>query len=296
MRIGVLLMPTDPWPQTVARARQLEALGFHHLWSYDHLSWQRFRDQPWFAALPWLTGIAVATIRIRIGTMVASPTFRHPVPFAKELMTLDHVSAGRLTVGVGAGGTGFDATVLGKPVLTPGERAARLGDFVEVLDGMLRNDRYSTANPRYPVDEARMIPGCVQRPRVPLAIAAAGRKTLAVAARYGDAWISEGGTRGPNPTPADVEDAARAQSRQLDESCRELGRDPTALDRVFLVSNRVERPLASLDAFADFRQRCAALGFTDLVVPDPRPGDELFDDDPAVLEAVAREFLGSSGP
>jgi len=74
--------------------------------------------------------VAAVTSRIRLGTWVASPNYRHPVPFAKELMTLDDVSSGRLTLGVGAGGTGWDADVLAEPRPTPGERVERLGAFV----------------------------------------------------------------------------------------------------------------------------------------------------------------------
>src|ERR1041384_674352 len=103
MRLGVLLLPTDPWASSVARARHLEGLGYAHLWTYDHLSWRRYREEPWHAAVPWLTGLAGVTQRVRLGTMVASPTFRHPVTFAKELLTLDHISGGRFTLGVGAG-------------------------------------------------------------------------------------------------------------------------------------------------------------------------------------------------
>src|SRR5919112_816741 len=138
MRIGVLMLPTDPWPDTVARARHLEELGYASLWTYDHLTWRRYREKPWFAALPWLTGVAASTSRIRLGTMVASPNFRHPVTLAKEAMTLDHVSGGRVILGVGAGGTGFDAEVFKQPVLSPGERASRLAEFVELLDRLLR--------------------------------------------------------------------------------------------------------------------------------------------------------------
>ncbi len=97
MRIGVLLLPTDPWPVTVQRVRTVEALGYDHLWTYDHLSWRRYRDRAWHAAIPWLTGVAGVTSRIRLGTMVASPNFRHPVTLAKDAMTLDNVSNGRVT-------------------------------------------------------------------------------------------------------------------------------------------------------------------------------------------------------
>ena len=113
------MLPTDPWSETVARARHLEALGYDHLWTYDHLSWRRYRERTWFGAIPWLTGIAAATDRIRLGPLVSSPNFRHPVTLAKDAMTLDHVSGGRLILGVGAGGLGFDSTVLGAEPLTP---------------------------------------------------------------------------------------------------------------------------------------------------------------------------------
>ena len=84
MRIGVVMLPADPWPQARTRAQHLESLGFDHLWTYDHLSWRRFRDGPWFGAIPWLTGVATATSRIGLGTLVASPNFRHPVTLAKD--------------------------------------------------------------------------------------------------------------------------------------------------------------------------------------------------------------------
>src|SRR3954468_20453394 len=138
MRVGVLLLPTDPWPVALEQARRVEALGYDHLWTYDHLSWRRYRDHPWFNAVPWLTGIAAATSRVRVGTMVAAPTLRHPLPFAQELATLDHVANGRLTVGLGTGGSGFDATVLGTGELAPAARVARFAEFVYVLDRLLR--------------------------------------------------------------------------------------------------------------------------------------------------------------
>lgn len=139
MRVGVLLLPTDPWDETVAHVQKLEELGYDHLWTYDHLSWRRYRDRPWHAAIPWLTGLAGVTERIRLGTMVSSPNFRHPVTLAKEAMTLDHVSAGRFTLGIGAGGLGFDTAIFVEGEPSAGERASRLAEFVDVVDGLLRH-------------------------------------------------------------------------------------------------------------------------------------------------------------
>jgi alkanesulfonate monooxygenase SsuD/methylene tetrahydromethanopterin reductase-like flavin-dependent oxidoreductase (luciferase family) len=266
------MLPTDPWPETVARARELEDMGYDHIWTYDHLSWRRYRERDWHAAVPWLTGIAAATGRIRVGTMVSSPNFRHPVTLAKEAMTLDHVSGGRLTLGIGAGGTGFDATVLGGEVLQARVRAARLSEFVEVVGGLLATPRFSYAGDFYTVEDARMIPGCVQRPRVPVAVAAGGRRTLEIVARHGDAWITEG----PMPT-------VRKQAALLDEHCARLGR---AVSRRIYLADDDERPLASVDAFVDHVGQLRAMGFTDLVFHHPRPDDPVWTDDPAMVERI----------
>lgn len=284
MRLGLLVIPTDPWDQAVARARQIEDMGFHHLWTYDHLSWRRFRDEPWFGALTWLAGIAACTRTIRLGTMVTSPNFRQPVVLAKEAMTIDHISHGRLTLGVGAGGTGYDATVLGDGVLTPGQRAARLGDFVEVLDGLLCNAEYSGSNDHYVVSDARMVPGCVQRPRLPLWIAAGGPRTMRLAATYGDGWIMDASA----PDREQLQDMTREHLRMLNAASDRSGRDVSS--RVMLVSNAFGRPLADVDTFVRFYEWCAGLGFTDLVMHDPRHDDPLWNDDPKVLEQIAARF------
>ncbi|MEV6928945.1 LLM class flavin-dependent oxidoreductase [Dactylosporangium sp. NPDC051485] len=291
MRIGVLLLPADPWAQSVQRARHLEALGFHHLWTYDHLSWRRYRDLPWHAAIPWLTGLAGVTERVGLGTMVASPNYRHPVTLAKEAMTLDHVSAGRVILGVGAGGTGFDATVLGGEAPSPRERTDRFTEFVEVLDGLLGAPSYNHRGRFYGAEEARMIPGSVQRPRLPLAVAAAGPRALDLTARLGDAWITYGDPGAEDQSAAATEAAVRRQAARLDERCAALGRDPGSLRRYFLIGNTDERPLASVDAFEDFAGRYAELGFTDLVFHDPRPGDPVLTEDPAVVDAIAERLL-----
>src|SRR5712691_6295579 len=100
MRIGVLILPDFRWSTAQNAWRRAEELGFAHAWTYDHLAWRTLRDAPWFAALPTLTAAASVTTTIRLGTLVASANFRHPVAFAKELMTLDDISGGRLTVGL----------------------------------------------------------------------------------------------------------------------------------------------------------------------------------------------------
>lgn len=103
LRLSTVILPVDRWHEGGrATWQRAEELGFHTAYTYDHLSWRTFRDGPWFGALPTLTAAATATERLRLGTLVTSPNFRHPVTLAKELISLDDVSGGRVTLGIGA--------------------------------------------------------------------------------------------------------------------------------------------------------------------------------------------------
>jgi alkanesulfonate monooxygenase SsuD/methylene tetrahydromethanopterin reductase-like flavin-dependent oxidoreductase (luciferase family) len=291
VRFGVVMLPTDPWPETLERARRIEALGYDHLWTYDHLSWRRYRGRAWFAAIPWLTGIAAATSRIRLGTMVSSPNMRNPVTLAQEAVTLDHVSGGRAILGVGAGGVGFDSTVFGAEPLPPGALVARLAEFVELLERLFAEPTVSHAGTYYTVNEACIRPAAIQVPRVPVAIAAGGPKAIAVAARFGDAWITFGDARHDDRSAAGTDRIVRNQLRQLDDACAAIGRDPATIDRIFMIGNGEARPLASTATFDEFVARYSALGFTDLVFHHPRLDDPEWDEPVAIVDAIATEVL-----
>lgn len=291
MRIGVVLMPTDPWPTTVADAQRIEALGYDHLWVYDHLSWQRYRDRPWHATYPWLTGVAAATERIRLGTLVSNPNIRHPLVLAKDAMTIDHISDGRLTIGLGAGGVGFDATALGQAPLDPRQRIDRLDEYVRVFDGLLRGDLEDHAGEYIVVEGARMLPGCMQSPRVPIAVAAGGKRALAIAAGFGDAWVTTGDTVTGDRTVEGTLRAVAQQIARLEEACAAIDRDPTEIDRIHLSGHTEINPLAGIDAFDDIVGRFGELGFTDFVFHHPRADDEQWNDDPVIVEQIAERHL-----
>jgi alkanesulfonate monooxygenase SsuD/methylene tetrahydromethanopterin reductase-like flavin-dependent oxidoreductase (luciferase family) len=138
MKLGVLILPEFPWSEAQSVWQRAETLGFDHAWTYDHLTWRSFRNQAWYAAVPTLTAAALATKTIRLGTLVASPNFRHPLPFANVLITLDDISDGRLTLGSGAGGSGWDATMLNEEAWSRRERAERFAEFVKLTDLLLR--------------------------------------------------------------------------------------------------------------------------------------------------------------
>lgn len=297
LRLSTVILPVHRWHDGGReRWQRAEELGFHTAYTYDHLSWREpFRDGPWFGALPTLTAAASATSRLRLGTLVTSPNFRHPVTLAKELLSLDDISEGRLTLGVGAGGNGFDATALGQEQWTPRERADRFGEFVPLLDRLLRDPVVSYDGTFYSATEVRGIPGCVQRPRLPFAVAATGPRGLLLAGRYGQAWVTTGDPRvSEKGTPAESLQAVRDQIVRLGTACAQTGRDPSELGKVLLTGFTPGKPLESVDAFVDFAGKHAEAGITEIVLHWPIR-DSRFDTDESVFERIATEALPQLG-
>ncbi|KAF4406037.1 LLM class flavin-dependent oxidoreductase [Streptomyces lycii] len=295
-RLSTVILPVRRWHEGGGEVwRRAEELGFHTAYTYDHLSWRTFRDGPWFGALPTLTAAAAATRRMRLGTLVTSPNFRHPVTLAKELISLDDISGGRVTLGIGAGGTGFDATALGRDPWSPRERADRFGEFTALLDRLLSEDVVSYEGDFYSAHEVRNIPGCVQRPRLPFAVAATGPRGLRLAARHGQAWVTTGDPKVfETGTPDESLAAIRRQTERLADACAEVERDPAELDRILLTGFTPDRPLDSVEAFRDFAGRHAELGFTEIVLHWPIQ-DSLFAADEKIFERIAMEGLARSG-
>ncbi|MFG2369885.1 LLM class flavin-dependent oxidoreductase [Streptomyces sp. NPDC048504] len=294
LRLSTVILPYRRWHEGGRSSWQrAEELGFHTAYTYDHLSWRSFRDGPWFGAIPTLTAAAGVTEQMRLGTLVTSPNFRHPVTLAKELISLDDISSGRITLGIGAGGNGFDATVLGQEAWTPKERADRFGEFLPLLDRLLTEGAVTERGTFYAAEEARNIPGCVQQPRLPFAVAATGPRGLRLAARYGQAWVTTGDPKlYETGTPEQSLEATRGQVGQLDKACAELGRDLAELDKILLTGFTPDRnrPLESVDAFVEFAGRHRELGFTEIVIHWPIP-DSDFTADQAVFERIATEAL-----
>ncbi|QIB44796.1 LLM class flavin-dependent oxidoreductase [Streptomyces aureoverticillatus] len=295
LRLSTVILPVRRWHEGgKERWQRAEDLGFHTAYTYDHLSWRTFRDGPWFGAVPTLTAAAAATERIRIGTLVTSPNFRHPVTLAKELITLDDVSNGRVTLGIGAGGNGFDAGTLRRAdeePWTPRERADHFGEFLPLLDRLLTEDSVTYEGERYAAYEARNIPGCVQRPRLPFAVAATGPRGLRLAARHGQAWVTTGDPKiSETGTPEQSLEAIRGQIGKLGAACAEIDRDVDELGKILLTGFSPDRPLDSFDAFVDFAGRHAELGIDEIVLHWPLPGTD-FAADEKVFERIATEAL-----
>jgi alkanesulfonate monooxygenase SsuD/methylene tetrahydromethanopterin reductase-like flavin-dependent oxidoreductase (luciferase family) len=285
MRIGIVILPDERWSVAGRRWQRAEEYGFDHAWTYDHLGWRDLVDGPWFDSVPTLTAAAMVTRRIRLGTYVASPNFRHPVSFTRAVTAIDDISQGRLMLGIGAGGIGFDSAVLGAPELRPRERVDRFAEFLELLDALLRGDRVTWSGSYFSAVDARSTPGPVQKPRPPVVVAANGPRTMALAAKYGDGWVTYG-----QPADGQSQEAWWATvatlAERFDAILTDSGRSGDSVSRFLDLDSAPVFSMSSPDAFSDAVGRAAALGFTDVVTHWPR-ADSWYAGDEKVLETVA---------
>jgi alkanesulfonate monooxygenase SsuD/methylene tetrahydromethanopterin reductase-like flavin-dependent oxidoreductase (luciferase family) len=291
LRHGVVILPEHRWSEAAPLWRAAEDLGFDHAWTYDHLMWRWLRESTWFSCLPTLTAAAAVTSRIGLGMLVATPSFRHPVPFAKELMTLDDISGGRLVAGIGSGAGGFDDDVLDSPELAGRRRADRFAEFVELTDRLLREPVTDHQGEFYTAREAHLHPGCLQDPRVPFAIAATGPRGMRLAATYADIWVTAGPPADFGAQPyAEALPGIGEQFERFTQACLEVGRDPDTVRRLVLTGSAVGGVLDSAGAYADASGRLAELGATDVVVHWPRP-EFPYEGRPQVMEEIAATVL-----
>lgn len=283
VRVGIVILPEYRWPLAEQKWRAAESYGFDHAWTYDHIGWRSLVDGPWFDAVPTLTAAATVTRRIRLGTLVASPNFRHPVPFARSLLALDDISSGRLLFGVGSGGVGgYDNYVLGGQPLEPRPRVDRFAEFVAQLDSLLTNESTSLAGRYYTSVDARSAPGCAQHPRVPFVVAANGPRSMRLAARFGQGWVTTGkGGETIEDWWAGIADLAK---KFADTPGSE------GLDRYLSLDAAPVFSLSSVEYFREAAGRAAELGFTDIVAHWPRE-EGVYAGRLSTLERVVRDVL-----
>jgi alkanesulfonate monooxygenase SsuD/methylene tetrahydromethanopterin reductase-like flavin-dependent oxidoreductase (luciferase family) len=210
------------------------------------------------------------------------------VPFAKELATVDDISHGRFTLGVGSGGTGFDASVLGQPAYSPRQRHERFAEFVTDLDLLLRHEKpgaggFDIAGDWYTAVDARMVGRPAQSPRLPFVIAANGPKGLRLVAEHGAGWVTTGAD---GAVGEEWWSAVAGLVNRLDDTLAAAGRDSGSLDRHLSLDSGGAYSLQSVGAFDDAVGRAAELGFTDVISHWPRP-DGIYAGSESVLDDIA---------
>ena len=292
LRVGVLVVQNLPWPRWRERVLEVEELGYDGVYVWDHLVHRTQEPtDPLFDGLTVLAAAAEFTSRLRLGTLVASPTIRHPVLLAKQAMTIDNVSGGRVELGIGAAGVLLDYEVLGLEPWSKAEQVERFRSTVETVDATLRGaTSYSGAYGSG--TGVTMAPGSVQSPRLPLTLAAHGPRTLAIAGRYADCW----NTVTTRDLPADeVLALVVSRTQLLEQAAEEAGRDPASIRRSVLIGSDAWPALASPKAFRDAVLRYREVGVTEVVLVHPDHPAEVKvahgEAAPGIVRRIAEEVL-----
>ena len=210
------------WDQLVDRVRFAEQAGFTGAWVFDHFkALYGPPDGPCLEAWTLLAALAASTTTIRLGALVTGVTYRHPSVLAAEAVTVDHVSGGRLELGIGAAWFAQEHEELGIDFPPPGERLTRLDEALHVIALLMGEGEATFAGRYHRLDKARYRPLPVQWPHPPFWVGGGGeRRLLPIAARCADVWHGFG----------PVGELAR-KSRLLDELCEKAGRDPAHVAR-----------------------------------------------------------------
>lgn len=258
------------WREILQRTQTAEELGFDGAWMFDH-----FRpisgDQhgPCLESWTLLAALAASTSRIRLGTLVTGMTYRHPSVLASEAITVDHVSSGRVELGVGAAWFEGEHRQLGLPFPTTKERAERLEEGLELMRLLMTSDDVTYEGTHYQLKSATYHPRPVQKPHPPIWIGAAGERVmLPIVARQADVWHHSGPL-----------DEMRRKSAIVDGLAMDAGRDPSVIGRAGSI-----RLADSWDEIRRTSQGLREAGFGYLV--GVWPPDGLFR-----VETFARELL-----
>lgn len=265
------------WAETRDRWLWFERLGFESLWFTDHFVRTARPESPYFEAWTLLSALAPMVTRPRLGVLVSSNTFRHPALLAKQAVTLDHISGGRLELGLGAGWFADEHEMFGIDFPPTKELVDRYEEALELIDGYLRHDTFSYDGEHYQMREAPNRPPPVQQPRIPLMLGAHQRRMIGIAARFADTWNTRG-------TPDEV----RERNERLDEACAAIGRDPASIKRslLYVIAQMPdEHPWASIDAFEDYVGRFGEAGVREFIFQPPEP--EQYD----MVERIARDVM-----
>ena len=226
VRFGVQTAPQDTTYEAIEGVwKEADALGYDSAFVFDHFI-PIFSDPsgPCLEGWTLLAALAARTERVRVGVLVTGNTYRHPAVLAKMAATVDHVSHGRLILGLGAGWFELEHTAYGIPFSTAGGRARQLVEAVEVIKLLFKQQRSTFTGKHYHLQDAPFEPKGIQRPHPPILIGGMGPKVIQpLAARHADIWhffVRAGGA-----------EEARRVCADFDGICRRVGRDPAEVEK-----------------------------------------------------------------
>ncbi len=298
MRFSFWPRPTHPFATTFNLAHHVEKTGWDGFWLADHfMPNAEDTSAPWPEAFTTLAAIAASVPRIRLGSLVAGNTYRHPAVLAKMAATIDHICGGRMVLGLGAGWQENEHLKYGLPFYDVPERLARLEEACQVIKQLYENPASNFPGRFYRLTDAPLEPKPLQT-RLPLLIGGGGEKvTLRITAQYADEWNVWG-------TVATL----KHKLAILDAHCERLGRDPSTLKRtavalVFLTDddafaekmrgNTQASIAGSVQALQDTIGAYCDLGVDEFIVPDFNLGNDPIETLDRLINEVFAPFHGT---
>jgi alkanesulfonate monooxygenase SsuD/methylene tetrahydromethanopterin reductase-like flavin-dependent oxidoreductase (luciferase family) len=266
MYFGLCTDQNLPFATLVERWQYFERLGLDSVWDCDHLNQTSAPENPYFEGWTLLAALAVRTTRIRIGVLVSCNTFRHPGLLAQQAVTVDHVSNGRLELGMGAGYAEGEHERFGLALPSAGDRRRAFHEAVRIVDSLLRNETTTFEGRYYRLKGAYVRPAPIQKPRPRLVLGAHGPRMLRICAEYADTWNSSGSI-----------EEMRERNAILDDHCADIGRDPREIRRSWygwaskMAAQGLPDTWESVDAFEDVVGRYRESGVEEFVIDQPRP-------------------------
>lgn len=291
MRFGFWIGNGHSWADTVASATRAEETGWDGLWFPDHfMPYLGAVDEPVHEVWAVLSALGAVTERVRLGPLVCGNTYRHPAVLAKQAVTADHISGGRVVLGIGAGWQENEHEAYGLEFGTVTDRFEWLEQALQILQGLRRDDLTTLDGGRYRLLDAPLEP----KPVGPLPIMIGGggeRKTLRLVAQYADEWN----------VWADPETMTH-KAAVLDRHCDGCERDPAEIERsaaalLFLCDDEataaklrdrdIERPslIGTVDQLQEQLAAFVAIGVDEVIIPDFNLGE------PARRNDIADRFL-----
>lgn len=291
LRFQVLTLPGTDWSEYRDQIKRVEALGFDVAAVPDHFCDWANPPAPWLEAWTTLAGLAAETSTVRLATCVTQIPLRHPGVLAHQAVTVDHISGGRVELGLGTGLI-IDPSLemIGLPNWSNGERVARFGEYIELVGLMLGQTVTTYEGTFYSAAEAVMNPSSLQQPRVPVVAAALAPKMMRHTARFADIWNTMS-------FDADFDNQLRevtARAELMDELCAAAGRDPATLRRSFNLFDAEARTQGGRiryyddpDLLSRLVTELTAMGFTDIGLYYPTLPDQL-----EAFETIADTTIG----
>jgi F420-dependent oxidoreductase-like protein len=233
------------WPEWLALARACEEHGVPALFRSDHyLNLDARPERGSLDAWATMSALAAATTTLRLGTLVSPATFRHPSELAKVVATADHVSGGRVELGLGAGWHEREHRAFGFPFPPVRERMDRLAEQLEIVHGSWTEPSFSFSGRFYELEALDAQPRPCQAPHPPLIMGGGARpRSAALAARWADEYN----------TPFASLEEVRTRKAAVDAACAEAGREPIPFSLMTGFLTGLDRE--------ELREKAAALAF-----------------------------------